>query len=35
MTAEEKAQREKDVKEWNDSSAQRKLNKIHSRICKL
>ena len=28
MTAEEKAQREKDVKEWNDSSAQRKLNKI-------
>ena len=28
MPAEEKAQREKDVKEWNDSSAQRKLNKI-------
>jgi len=28
MTAEEKAQREKDVKEWNDASADRKLNSI-------
>ena len=28
MTAEEKAQRQKDVKEWNDASADRKLNSI-------
>jgi len=28
MTPEEKAQRQKDVKEWNDESAERKLNEI-------
>jgi|TARA_R100000084_G_C4563102_1_gene105557 hypothetical protein len=28
MTPEEKAQREKDVKEWNDASADRKLSSI-------
>ena len=28
MTSEEKTQREKDVKEWNDSSAEKKLTKI-------
>jgi len=28
MTPEEKTQREKDVKEWNDASADRKLNLI-------
>ena len=28
MTPEEKAQRQKDVKEWNDASAERKLNEI-------
>jgi len=30
MTPEEKAQREKDVKEWNDASATRKLTKIRN-----
>ena len=30
MTPEEKAQREKDVKEWNDASATRKLTKIRA-----
>ena len=36
MTAEEKAQRQKDVKEWNDGSATRKLNSIKSiRLKKL
>ena len=28
MTPEEKTQRQKDVKEWNDDSAERKLNEI-------
>ena len=28
MTPEEKAQREKDIKEWNDASADRKLSSI-------
>jgi len=28
MTPEEKTQRQKDVKEWNDKSAERKLNEI-------
>ena len=36
MTPEEKAQREKDVKEWNDASATRKLTKIRNiRLKKL
>ena len=30
MTPEEKAQREKDVKAWNDASATRKLTKIRA-----
>ncbi len=36
MTPEEKAQRQKDVKEWNDASATRKLTKIRNiRLKKL